>query len=80
MMPESVDICLSETCYLMVPLKGTLSVAVIFGLGQGSIMHSSIVLDLRNRVLQVREDLLPFGVIEHGNVHSASPAIEQLRH
>jgi hypothetical protein len=52
MMPESVDICLSETCYLMVPLKPALPVAVIFG--ERSIMHSSIVLDLRNRVLQVR--------------------------
>jgi hypothetical protein len=54
MMPESVDICLSETCYLMVPLKPALPVAVISGFGERSIMHSSIVLDLRNRVLQVR--------------------------
>ena len=76
MMPESVEVCLSEACYLMVPLKSTLPIAVIFGLGQRSIMHSSIVHDL----LQAREDLLPFGVVEHGNVHSASPAIEHLRH
>jgi hypothetical protein len=59
----------------MVTLKGTLPVAVSLGLGERSIMRLSIVLDLRNRVLQVRDDLLPFGVIEHGNVRSASPAI-----
>jgi hypothetical protein len=64
----------------MVPRKEALPVKVIFGLGQRSIMHLSIVVDLRNRVLQVRDGLFPFGVIEHGNLHSASPAIQQLRH
>jgi hypothetical protein len=40
-------------------------------------MHSSIVLDLHDRSFQVRGDLLPFGVVDHRNVHSASRAIEQ---
>jgi hypothetical protein len=75
MMPKSVDVCFSEASYLVVPLKGALSINVIFGIGQRSIMHLSMFFDPRNRVLQVWNDLLPLGVIEHGNVHSASPTI-----
>jgi hypothetical protein len=80
MMPKSVDIRFSETCYLTVTLKGTLSISVIFSLYQGSTMQLSMFLDLRNCVLHVWKDFRPFGVIEHGNVHFASPAVKQLRH
>jgi hypothetical protein len=80
MMPKSIDIRFSETSYLTVTLKGTLSISVIFGLCQGSTMQLAMFLDLRNCVLHVWKDLLPFGVIEHGNVHLTSPAVKQLRH
>jgi hypothetical protein len=80
MMPKRVDIRFSETCYLTATLKGTLSKSVILSLYQGGTMQLSTFFDLRNCILQVWKDLLPFGVIEHGNVHFASPAVKQLRH
>jgi hypothetical protein len=80
MMPKSVDIRFSETCYLTVTLKGILSKSVIFSLHQGSTMQLSMFFDLRYCILHVWKNLLPFGVIEHGNVHFASPAVKQLRH
>ena len=76
MMKKRVWVRFLEAGDLLVRSKSLLAEAFRMCLRQRALMFLSVLLDLRNRVCQMRRDPFPFVFREHRDVYSTAPAVD----
>jgi hypothetical protein len=79
-MPKRIDVCLAKSSDLEVSLQRAAPVNLVLDLRKGHRMFLTKVFYPLNAIHEAGQNIFPFVLFEHRDIHPAPPTVEHLDH